>query len=98
MAQVSLAPSALDDLTRLFDFLAERDTAAAQRAMDAIEDGVMLLARHPEIGRPLKDDLRELVISHGATGYVALYSFFPLYDLVTVFKVKHQRELGYRGP
>jgi plasmid stabilization system protein ParE len=96
VAEVVLAPSAWDDLSRLFDFLAEQEGTLAIRAMVAIEDGIMLLARHPEIGRPLKDGLRELVISRGATGYVALYGYSAARDLATVFKVRHQRELGYR--
>jgi hypothetical protein len=34
---------------------------------------VDILKRHPEIDRPVEDGLRELVISRGRTGYVALY-------------------------
>lgn len=60
-----------------------------------IEDGVMILKRHPAIGRPVARGLRELIISHGATGYLALYEFKQVRDLVIVLKVRHQRELGY---
>lgn len=42
-------------------------------------------------------DLRELVISYGRTGYVALYRFLPLRDEVRVLAIRHQREIGYRG-
>ena len=94
MAQVVLAPSAWDDLARLYEFLAQRDPTAAANAVAAIEDGVLLLERHPGIGRPIKEGLRELIISYGATGYIALYEFRPAPGLVTVFKLRHQRELG----
>jgi plasmid stabilization system protein ParE len=40
-------------------------------------------------------DLRELVISFGRTGYVALYRFLPGRDLVRVLAIRHQRELDY---
>lgn len=95
MAQVVIAPAASDDIARLFDFLAQRDLAAAAQAVELIEDGVMLLERHPAIGRPVERGLRELVISHGATGYLALYDFKQVRDLVIVLKVRHQREIGY---
>lgn len=96
MAKVVVEASAFDDLNRLFEFLAARDAAAAVRAIETIQDGLMLLERHPEVGRPSTEGLRELIISYGATGYVALYAFYPARDLVTVFKLRHQRELGYQ--
>jgi plasmid stabilization system protein ParE len=96
MVKVVVEASAFDDLTRIFDFLADRDPAAAVRAIETIQDGLMLLERHPEVGRPANGGLRELIISYGATGYVALYAFYPARDLVSVFKLRHQRELGYQ--
>jgi hypothetical protein len=40
-------------------------------------------------------DLRELVISYGRTGYVALYDYSPARDRVRVLAIRHQRELDY---
>ena len=55
-----------------------------------------MLARHPLIGRPTEEEpLRELVISRGRTGYVALYSYEQAEDVVIVQSVRHQREAGY---
>ena len=50
------------------------------------------------IGRPVDDseDLRELVIDFGASGYLALYRYEPALDAVTILAVKHQREDGYQ--
>ena len=40
-------------------------------------------------------ELRELVISYGRTGYVALYRFVVSRDEVRILALRHQRELGY---
>jgi hypothetical protein len=37
--------------------------------VELIEEAVTLLRRHPLIGRPVEQALRELVISRGKTGY-----------------------------
>ena len=39
--------------------------------------------------------MRELVISRGKTGYVALYRYLSGQDVILVLAVRHQRELGY---
>jgi len=41
--------------------------------------------------------LRELVISRGCTGYVALYRFEEDQDAVLILAIRHQREAGYWG-
>jgi len=43
----------------------------------------------------VKGDLRELVISFGETGYIALYRFVVQKDEVRVLALRHQREIGY---
>jgi plasmid stabilization system protein ParE len=40
-------------------------------------------------------DIRELVISYGQTGYIALYRFVVPRDEVTVLAIRHQREIGF---
>ena len=62
-----------------------------------IEEAVELLNRHPLIGRPVEYELRELVISRGRTGYVALYSFEEDQDAVLILAIRHQREADYWG-
>ena len=54
-----------------------------------------MLARHPLIGRVVEGELRELVISFGRTGYIALYRFLPIADEVRILAMGHQRELDY---
>jgi plasmid stabilization system protein ParE len=89
---------ALADVERFIDFVLETDADGAQATADLISHAIQVLARHPFIGRPLTGPLRELVISRGASGYVALYSFDPRTDVVTIHALRHQLEAGYRAP
>ena len=95
MARLIYARQALEDLERLTDFLLETDPAAALDTFMLIEEAVGILKRHPLVGRPAEAGMRELVISRGKTGYVALYSHEPLEDAVLILAVRHQREAGY---
>ncbi len=63
--------------------------------VDLIAEAVHILANHPFIGRPAENGLRELVISRGRSGYVALYSYEEPDDTVLVLAIRHQREAGY---
>jgi plasmid stabilization system protein ParE len=74
--------------------LAENPSAAVAAAA-AIESAVNALAAHPLLGRRVEGDIRELVISFGATGYIALYRFVVEEDQVRVLALRHQREIGY---
>jgi len=86
---------ALADLDRLTDFLIESAPTAALATIDLISEAVHILANHPLIGRLVEDDIRELVISRGHSGYVALYSYEEANDVVLILAVRHQREAGY---
>jgi plasmid stabilization system protein ParE len=97
LAAISYSARALADLDRLFDFLVSVDPAAAVGAAELIVDAVRILERHPYIGRPVRGRLRELVISHGRSGYVALYRVTPRRDRVEVLAIRHQREAGYHS-
>ncbi len=95
MAAVAYSARALADLDRLFDSLAAENPNAAVHATAAIVDAVTILERHPHIGRPARGRLRELVISYGRTGYVALYRVAARADRVEILAIRHQREAGY---
>ena len=95
MATVVYSRRALDHLERSFEFLRERDPEAAVRAATAIQSAVSMLADHPLVGRSVTGNLRELVISFGKTGYLALYRFLPHLDEVRVLAIRHQREVDY---
>jgi plasmid stabilization system protein ParE len=94
VAQIVYSRRALDDLEARFRFLAKESDIAALDALRVIQSAVSMLEDHPLIGRPLESNLRELVISFGHTGYIALYRFLPARNLVRILGVRHQRELG----
>jgi plasmid stabilization system protein ParE len=94
MARVVYSRRAVADLKRLFEFLAD-DPSTARDAVHAIRSAVELLAHHPLIGRIVADEIRELVISYGKTGYVALYRHLPARRVVRILAVRAQRELDY---
>ena len=96
MAQITFSLRALEDLER-FDTFLEPDVVAGARATLRIIDCVEILRENPEIGRPVEGELRELVISRGKTGYLALYAYDPVDDVVRILRVRHQREAGYPG-
>jgi plasmid stabilization system protein ParE len=95
VARLSLAARAEADLDRIHAFIAAHDPRAATAAVDLILDALDVLERHPMIGRPVHAGLRELVISQGKTGYVALYEYFRTDDAVLVVALRHQREAGF---
>jgi addiction module RelE/StbE family toxin len=95
LARLIYTANALADLERLTDFLLESDPTAALHTIELIEEAVSILQRHPCVGRLVDQTLRELVISRGRSGYVALYSHEELEDCVLVLAVRHQREAGY---
>ena len=86
---------AADDLEALIDFLVSDMPEHAVRTVDPIMDALNILQDHPNIGRPLQLPLRELVISRGRTGYVALYEYDSQADVVVVLAIRHQRQAGY---
>jgi plasmid stabilization system protein ParE len=98
VAAIVYAPNALSNLERLFTHLAAEDRDSAKKAAAAIREAVEVLAHHPFIGRAVEGELRELVISFGRTGYVALYRFAATKDQVRILAIRHQRELGYTAP
>jgi plasmid stabilization system protein ParE len=91
---VRCTPAAAKDLQRLFDFLAAHDPKVARRARTTIAKGIEFLATFPFSCRKVSLDhplLRELIISFGATGYVALFEIEDS-QTVTALAIRHQRE------
>jgi addiction module RelE/StbE family toxin len=95
LARLIYARRAFADLDRLARFVEDQGEQAIQVVIDRISEAVEVLERHPEIGRLAEHGLRELVISRGKTGYIALYDFYVEDDLVVILAVRAQREAGY---
>jgi plasmid stabilization system protein ParE len=96
--RVRFTAAAREDLRRLFEFLADNEPAAAERAYEVIEKALDLLAIFPFTCRKAVDGdspfLRELVIPFGSGGYVALFEIEDR-QTVSVLAVRHQREDDY---
>jgi plasmid stabilization system protein ParE len=93
--RLQFAPRALDDLERLTDFLLDGAPELAAETVPLIVGALRTLRDHPLIGRPVEADLRELLISRGRTGHVALYRYNPATDVALVLRIRHQRELDF---
>ena len=97
MASLAYDRRALQDLDRLTDFLLAEDAAAAEEVLLIIHSALEALKLHPLLGRPIRRDARELVISHGNTGYIALYHYRKGADHVQVRAIRHQRQAGFEA-
>ena len=95
LARVELAPEVGADLDRILEHLERHEAAHVAARLREIIDAFGVLATNPLIGRPARNDKRELVIGHGPHGYVALYRHVPALDTVFVLAVRGQREAGY---
>jgi plasmid stabilization system protein ParE len=96
VAKVVYSAGSLDNIERAFQFLRDKNPDAALRAVEAIQSAANNLAAHPLVGRRVEGELRELIISYGRSGYVALYRFVVSRDEARILAIRHQRELGFR--
>jgi len=95
VTRLVFSPSALQDIERLAEFLMESDPVAAGATADVLAGGLKILEHHPLIGRPAELGYRELLISRGRTGYVALYKYGVERDAAIILAIRHQREGGF---
>lgn len=92
--RVRYTRTAREDLLRLYTFMMEHDAVAAKRALKVIDKSVELLRTFPFSCRKADLDnpfLRELLVSFGTSGYVALYEIDDD-RTVTILAIRHQRE------
>lgn len=95
--QLRFAETALEDIERLYRFLAEQDIPAAETSLIALDKAWDLLRSFPFSARKAAAEnplLREMLIPFGGAGYVALYEIDDEHT-VTVLAVRHQREDDY---
>jgi plasmid stabilization system protein ParE len=95
VTRLVFSPSALQDVERLTEFLMESDRGAASATAGVLTGGLKILKNHPLVGRPVEHDYRELLISRGRTGYVALYKYDVVRDAAIILAIRHQREGGF---
>ena len=72
----------------------ESDAVAVGATAEVLTGGLKILEDHPLVGRPAELGYRELLISRGRTGYVALYKYEVERDTAIVLAIRQQREGG----
>lgn len=89
---VRWSPSAIADLSRLRDFLAERESGASARAAGRILEAADALRDHPNRGKVVEGlpEFREVVAPFGAGAYVLRYEIHG--GDILVVRVWHSRE------
>ena len=97
MAHIELAAQVADDFDRILDHLAQYEVAEAAARIDQIIQAINVLESNPLLGRPARNDMRELIIGRQSRGYVALYRYVPEVDSVFVLAIRSQREAGYKS-
>lgn len=95
MSRIEVAPEVADDFDRILEHLFQHQVVDAPSRIEDIMRAIDVLERNPLIGRPVRADLRELVIGRRARGYVALYRYVAELDTVFVLAVRGQKEAGY---
>ncbi len=73
----------------------ESDPVAAGATADVLAGGLKIPKDHPLVGRPAELGYRELLISRGRSGYVALYKYEVERDAAIILAIRHQREGGF---
>ena len=97
MPQVIWLPEALEDIERLYEFLAGKNANAATNAIRCIQAAARQLETYPEIGRPMPDRTRrEIFAAFGAGAYVIRYRLDTQHRPV-VIRVWHTREMRDPG-
>ena len=96
MSRIEVAPEVREDLDRILEHLNEFDVEEPSIRINEIVHAISVLEHNPLIGRPVRNDLRELIIGRGSHGYIALYRYLSEIDTVFLLAIRNQREAGYR--
>ena len=90
---IVLAPEAVSDAQRLYDFLKPENPKAAARAMAAIWNKLLLLETVPGLGYRTKSPrVRQTRVQFGKRGYVVRYTIREQDGVLFVLRIWHGRE------
>ena len=95
MARIEVAPEVAGDLDRIVDHLTRHDASHVDERVAGLIDAIEVLTHSPLMGRPVHQDLRELIVGRASEGYLILYRYVPEIDTAFVLAVRSQREAGY---
>ena len=96
MPRIELAPEVGDDFERILEHLYQHEVAEAPARIEEIFHGIAVLEYNPLVGRPTRDDMRELIIGRQSRGYVALYRYVSEIDTIFILAIRNQKEAGYK--
>ena len=95
MATIRFARRLAEDVARIAEHLRAQEVEAIGERIDEVFEALRVLEHHPLIGRKARPTRRELVIGRGSRGYVALYRYDDLDDVVEVLALRGQKESGF---
>ena len=100
MGKIVFSRPSLSKLGAIRRFYSSYDPTTADRAVDTMEATLTKLILNPEIGRPFEGSFfrRELVISFGNNGFIALYDIEKAANRIVVVALRHQRESDFSTP
>lgn len=90
--KVRLLPRAYEDIDRLQAFLLGKDAQAAARVPDLIYDAAASLRHTPKKGRPVRANVRELIVPFGKGAYILRYSIKEKDNSLLIARIWHSRE------
>lgn len=92
MPNLQIKKLAYGDLKRLRNFLASKDVAAAERAIETILTYINRLKKSPHLGSSYGRKYKRLLIPFGQSTYLAFYLFDAKAGIVHVVRITHGRE------
>ena len=95
MARIEFATEVAGDLDRIVDHLIQHDASRVDERITGLIDAIDVLTHSPLVGRPVRQEMRELIVGRAVEGYVILYRYIPEIDTAFVLAVRSQREAGY---
>lgn len=88
-----VSQAAAADLARLHAFLADKNPAAANRAIAVLIGAIQSIDIFPERGRPTGiSNARELIVPFGRSSYLLRYTYSAEMDEAVVLRIAHGRE------
>ncbi len=97
MWKLTWLDSAIEDMVRLREFLAQENPEAAKRAAETIKKTAHRLIEFPEVGKPIRELplYRDLFIRFGAGGYILRYRVSS--ETLYIVHIRHYRESVFRS-
>lgn len=97
MPRLIVTASAAAGLEDCRQFLYQHNPLAMPHAAQVIEQYLLRLESEPQMGKLCFDsqELRELIIPFGSSGYVGLYRYVENEDSLYLLAFRHQKQAGY---